>query len=1134
MACGTASGTLGADFDASATLDIVKFNATSGKRDDLQQPVGSATSLNRFTSIAWGLTGSKSETLPLGIIAGGLDSGVISFWNADKLVKGEGDDSVVCAVQKHQGAVQGIDFNPYQHQFLASGGADSEVYIWDLTRTDEPGIYSPGQKTTQSTADITCVQWNRKVQHILATTASAGNTVIWDLKVKRSVISFNDKTLSARCRSMAWHPSNATQLVTGAESDERPVIQLWDLRNTYSPLRYLEGHQRGVWTLSWNEDDPSLLLSSGKDARTLCWDVDTGRVLCELDNEPSDNNDDASAASADNNSNNGSEAAPVDDGAAFFGQLGGGGLAPADAMNARGGWNFDVRWASGVSGVFSTCSLEGRLAVHSAIDTSGGVPSRSTGTLADAAAASSLAPPDFTRAPTWLRRPAGVSFGFGGRLVSFVNSPPTKANTPATRSVQVKTIVTQPKLVEQAEKLHTAVTNNDLETYCNEKLAAAENESEKSTWIFIRNLFHANPRAQILDYLGYAPSDVQAEVKRFVSTLSESSGLDDTPGANDTADDKKVNGDDDSSNATAATDVADADAATEADTAAADSDADPFAALDAAADSADAAAFDAVAPAVDDTAKSTPEVEPVVPLHLFKGVDDDGDRLITQALIVGNFEAAVDLCIRQDRIADALVLAACAGSELWARTQEAYFRREKRPVLRLLAAVVKGELARIVSSVALDEWRAALAVVCTYAKPDEFAELCRTLGARLEQSDTRAATLCYLCAGDLDRTLAIWASGASLQSVIEKVTVFTHSLNRVGHVSPAIAERYRSYAELLAGQGALAAAMRFLLASGAQESDADAASRQLVDRLYNASAQARQECSAAPAVPYERQEVTRNIAPSAAQLAAQAEAEAAAAAERKRQADAAAYQQQQAQLLAQQQAEQRRVQQQQQLQQQQRAAPINTGFVPNTTHNNTSNAHVNNNNPTGFVPTTTTNQPQTTAPRVSTTFMPQTGGNQAGSSRQQPPSSSSAAAAKAGASSNGNATSRAGAKSKKGGSTGKEAAKPKPVSSPLYASTVAQLDAALSDVKANAGSTGQRKKKSDDVVKRLSVLRESIDTAQMDGAAVEAVTQFLNAVAANNLDAAMAHHKQLTSQHWDAVGQAPMVGLKRLVELKRS
>ena len=161
-----------------------------------------------------------------------------------------------------------------------------------------------------------------------------------------------------------------------------------------------------------------------------------------------------------------------------------------------------------------------------------------------------------------------------------------------------------------------------------------------------------------------------------MSTLSESSGLDDTPGAKDTADDKKVNGDDDNSNATAATDVADADAATEADTAAADSDADPFAALDAAADSADAAAFDAVAPAVDDTyvvvclfaytrttaffvfllsylfaclfsAKSTPEVEPVVPLHLFKGVDDDGDRLITQALIVGNFEAAVDLCIRQ-------------------------------------------------------------------------------------------------------------------------------------------------------------------------------------------------------------------------------------------------------------------------------------------------------------------------------------------------------------------------------------------------------------------------------------------------------------------------------------------------------
>jgi protein transport protein SEC31 len=113
------------------------------------------------------------------------------------------------------------------------------------------------------------------VQHILATTSSSGVTVVWDLKVKRPVIYFNDKTvpgerlhgacrvmlmtsacMAARCRAMAWHPDMPTQIVTGAESDEKPVIQFWDLRNTYAPVRYLEKHTRAIAALSWSSIDP--------------------------------------------------------------------------------------------------------------------------------------------------------------------------------------------------------------------------------------------------------------------------------------------------------------------------------------------------------------------------------------------------------------------------------------------------------------------------------------------------------------------------------------------------------------------------------------------------------------------------------------------------------------------------------------------------------------------------------------------------------------------------------------------------------------------------------------------------------------------------------------------------------------
>ena len=41
-------------------------------------------------------------------------------------------------------------------------------------------------------SEITYIAWNRKVQHILASTLTNGSTVVWDLKRQKPVISFKD------------------------------------------------------------------------------------------------------------------------------------------------------------------------------------------------------------------------------------------------------------------------------------------------------------------------------------------------------------------------------------------------------------------------------------------------------------------------------------------------------------------------------------------------------------------------------------------------------------------------------------------------------------------------------------------------------------------------------------------------------------------------------------------------------------------------------------------------------------------------------------------------------------------------------------------------------------------------------
>ncbi len=61
---------------------------------------------------------------------------------------------------------------------------------------------------------------------------------------------------------------------------------MWDLRNSVSPIKEFLGHAKGVLGLAWSMHDSSLLLSSSKDSRTICWDVHSAEMVCEMTSTP--------------------------------------------------------------------------------------------------------------------------------------------------------------------------------------------------------------------------------------------------------------------------------------------------------------------------------------------------------------------------------------------------------------------------------------------------------------------------------------------------------------------------------------------------------------------------------------------------------------------------------------------------------------------------------------------------------------------------------------------------------------------------------------------------------------------------------------------------------------------------------
>jgi len=72
----------------------------------------------------------------------------------------------------------------------------------------------------------------------------------------------------------------------------------------------------------------------------------------------------------------------------------------------------------------------------------------------------------------------------------------------------------------------------------------------------------------------------------------------------------------------------------------------------------------------------------------------DVDGLITQALLTGNFESAVDLCLHDNRMADAIILAIAGGQELLSRTQEKYFSKMQSKITWVCFSVKKQHACR--------------------------------------------------------------------------------------------------------------------------------------------------------------------------------------------------------------------------------------------------------------------------------------------------------------------------------------------------------------------------------------------------------------------------------------------------------
>ncbi|XP_053559335.1 protein transport protein Sec31A isoform X3 [Bombina bombina] len=753
LATGTSAQQLDATFSTNASLEIFELDLADQSLD--MKSCATFSSSHRYHKLIWGPHRMESDENISGVLVAGGENGNVILYDPAKIIAG--DSEVVIAQQdKHTGPVRALDINGFQTNLVASGANESEIYIWDLNNFAVP--MTPGAKS-QPLEDISCIAWNRQVQHILASTSPSGRATVWDLRKNEPILKVSDHSNRMHCSGMAWHPDVATQMVLSSEDDRLPVIQMWDLRFASSPLRVMEMHTRGILAIAWSMADPELLLSCGKDSRILCSNPNTGEILYEL---------------------------------------------PTNTQ-----WCFDIQWCPRNPAVLSAASFDGRISIYSIMG--GGNDnlsqkqadqlSSSFGNLDPFGTGHPLPPLQLPQQPTqqstviplkkppkWLRRPVGASFSFGGKLVTFEALKSQSAQPQHPQAVQqhyqvyISQVVTEQEFLSRSNQLQDVVSTGAFADYCQKKIEEAKTDFDKNVWSFLKVNFENDSRGKYLELLGFRKEDLR---EKIASVLSNTNAGDKEPEV-----------------------LKETDQASESD------------------EEGNQAAEDLFLGEQPSNLDKAVNVRPVDKGEkLSISVSGDVDGLITQALLTGNFESAVELCLHDNRMADAIILAIAGGPDLLDKTQRKYFAKTQSKITRLITAVVTNNWNEIVQSCALNNWREALAAVLTYAKPDEFASLCDRLGSRLENEGDvllqAQACLCYICAGNVEKLVACWtkaqdgASSLSLQDLIEKVVILRKAVQNTQAVETAdvgalLAEKMSQYANLLAAQGSLAAAMAFL------------------------------------------------------------------------------------------------------------------------------------------------------------------------------------------------------------------------------------------------------------------------------------------------------------------------------------
>ncbi|MCB0209822.1 MAG: hypothetical protein KDJ52_10845 [Anaerolineae bacterium] len=233
--------------DKFPTNNAIAVLLTALKRDGYGGPTHSfAAHTNWVNSVAFS---PDSQTLA----SGGADTNII-LWDLSS------SDPISTTLLGHTDGVKSVAFSP-DGQTLASGSADSNIILWDLSSSDPISTTLPGH-----TDWVNSVAFSPDGQTLAS--GGADNTIfLWDLSATVPTGTVLTNT-AGTVTSLAFSPDG--QFL--AAGNETRNILLWDLKSSPDVPYTITGHSGAVNSVTFSPDSHRLASASG-DKTIRIWDV---------------------------------------------------------------------------------------------------------------------------------------------------------------------------------------------------------------------------------------------------------------------------------------------------------------------------------------------------------------------------------------------------------------------------------------------------------------------------------------------------------------------------------------------------------------------------------------------------------------------------------------------------------------------------------------------------------------------------------------------------------------------------------------------------------------------------------------------------------------------------------------------